>query len=159
MKDADGLVPLLAAARRRQYNTVKLLLNHAPQSIPKEYPTNWYGCSPLHDAAKYCDLTLVEIFLQRKDMNRDIFNVNLQDKFGKTALMHAIIKTDVSNPGDRVKMMRERRAVVEALLEAGADAQILDDKGNSASFYAKKEKGGEVERICKLVGEVRYEMA
>ena len=159
VKDANGLYPLLAACRSRQYETVKLLLNHAPHSIPTEYPADWYGCSPLHDAARHCDLALVEIFLSRRDIDRDLLNVNLQDKFGKTPLMHAIIKTDVSDPQKKARWTKERMAVVEALLEAGADAQVVDNKGNSARKYADLEGGQEGKMLADLVGEVRYEMA
>ena len=160
IRDAENLVPLLAAGRRRQYTAVRTLLaHHAPACIPHEYPSSWYGTSPLHDAARHCDLTLVEIYLANRHLDPDLLNVNGQDKFGKTPLMHAIIKTDVNDPMERVKFTRERRAVVDALLEAGADSQIIDDKGCAASWYAKREAGTEGEWLLGRVGEARYEMA
>ncbi|RMZ83984.1 hypothetical protein DV737_g1279, partial [Chaetothyriales sp. CBS 132003] len=116
--------PLLKAGRKRQYDIVKLVLKQGPSSIPETYPQDYYGCSPLHDAAKRCDLSLVEIFLDHGHLDR--LNVNVQDKFGKTALMHAVIKSDVSNPEEKAQMTRQRREVIEALLHAGSDIQILD---------------------------------
>ncbi|RMZ87273.1 hypothetical protein DV736_g5503, partial [Chaetothyriales sp. CBS 134916] len=155
IQSGEHWYPLLRAGRKRQYGTVKLLLKHGPSSIPKTYPQNYYGCSPLHDAAKHCDLSLVEIFLDHGHVDPDKLNVNIQDKFGKTALMHAVIKSDVSHPEAKARTTRQRREVIEALLNAGADIQILDFEGHSARWYAERECPPDKEWLCKLVGVAR----
>ncbi|RMZ79651.1 hypothetical protein DV738_g3136, partial [Chaetothyriales sp. CBS 135597] len=150
--------PLLRAGRKRQYGTVKLLLKHGASSIPKTYPQDYYGCTPLHDAAKHCDLTLVQIFIDNVHVDPDRLNVNVQDKFGKAALMHAIIKSDVSNPEMKAQMTKQRKEVISALLDAGADVQLLDFEGHSARWYAERENESDTGWLCELIGAARYEL-
>ena len=155
--DGRGYYPLLAACRYRNYTVVKGLLNRAPKSIPREseLPASWYGNSVLHDAARHCDSKLVEILLAT-----GLFDINQQDKFGKTPLMHAVIKSDAPDPVERYKMVLERRQVVEKLLEAGADRNCIDVKGMTARSYADRERESEGSReLVSVLGEVRYEMA
>jgi tetratricopeptide (TPR) repeat protein len=155
MQDGDGLYPLLAACRKQNYTVVKGLLNHAPKSIPRQFPTSWYGNSVLHDAARHCDPTLVDILL-----DTGLFDIDQQDKFGKTPLMHAVIKSDVNNPFEKAKMVLNRQVVVERLLEAGADKSLMDHKSLTAKAYADRERESEGSReLISVLGNVRYEMA
>ncbi len=157
IKDGAGYYPLLAACRYRNYAVVKGLLDRAPKSIPREsdLPSSWYGNSVLHDAARHCDLRLVEMLLAT-----GLFDVNQQDKFGKTPLIHAVIKADVADPFDRANMVSERKQVVEKLLGAGADSSCVDIMGMTASSYAGRERENEGSReLVAVLGLVRHEMA
>ena len=146
--------PLLAACRRGNTQVVSAVLDKTG-STPKQYPGNWY-CNLLIDAARHCDLPLVELLL-----SRNLFDVNKADKFGKTALMHAIIKGDVQ-PGrsethhlGKEQMIRARPAVVRKLLDHGADINLIDIKGNTATAYARLEGD---EELVEMVGSARFEL-
>ena len=157
IKDGGGLYPLLAACRYRNYAIVKGLLERAPKSIPREseLPSSWYGNSVLHDAARHCDAKLVEMLLAT-----GLFEVNQQDKFGKTPLIHAVIKADVTNMVERARMTSERKRVVEMLIGAGADKHAIDVKGMTARSYAERERESEGrQELVAILGEARYEMA
>ena len=156
IKDGAGFYPLLAACRYRNYAIVKGLLSHAPKSIPREseLPSAWYGNSVLHDAARHCDAKLVEMLLAT-----GLFEVNQQDKFGKTPLIHSVIKTDVTNMVERARMVSERKQVVEILLAAGADRNAIDVRGMTARSHAERERISEGRQdLVAILGEVRYEM-
>jgi Ankyrin repeats (3 copies)/Ankyrin repeats (many copies)/Tetratricopeptide repeat len=152
--NGEGFYPIMSACRRRNYTVVKGLLNHAPKSIPREYPSSWYGNSILHDVARHCDVKLLEILL-----DTGLFDMNQQDKFGKTPLMHAVIKSDVHNPVEKHKLISQRQQVVEKLLEAGAGRHYVDVKGLTARQYADMEREGEGSRdLISVLGEARFEL-
>jgi tetratricopeptide (TPR) repeat protein len=156
MANGDGFVPLLAACRQSNEHVVQALLSkHVPKCIPRNYPTAWYGNSVLHDAARHCDLKIVDLLLTSGH-----FDVNQQDQFGKTALIHAVVKTDVSDAKERAKLTKERTAVVCRLLDAGADVNLIDHKGSTARGYAEKERFEEGrDDLLELLGTVTFEMA
>jgi ankyrin repeat protein len=131
VRDGDGMTPLMVACRRGHYDIVKQLLAFP---LPTTFPQTWYGNCLMHDAARRCDFELVEILLE---ITTDL---DSRDRFGKTALMHAIVKADISD-----KMERQRRSVgrlrtVQLLLEAGADPTLQDSvTGLSIRDYTIKE--------------------
>ncbi|KPI41996.1 uncharacterized protein AB675_5338 [Cyphellophora attinorum] len=138
-------------------DVVTAILDKPTSQLPKTYPENWYG-NLLTDAARHCELPLVELLL-----SRNLFDVNKADSWGKTALMYAIIKTDVPTSGTdkqlatRAKMLGWRLEVVKRLLEAGADASLVDGKGNTAARYAQLE--GDAELLAVVKGVTRFELA
>lgn len=69
----------------------------------------------LHDAARRCDPTLVQILLEHRS------EIDERDCFGKTALTHAVVRADVPDPNERRGRIKGRRRTVQVLLEAGAD--------------------------------------
>ena len=153
-KDGDGFQPLLMACRKKQYAVVRALLDMGPKSLPSTFPSTWYGTSLLHDAAKHCDLTIVTMLCEK-----GLGEVNGQDKFLKTPLMHAIIKKDVASEAHRGRLCKERVAVVRRLLEYGADVNLVDVRGMTARGYAEKEEGQDVEELRSCVGEARFELS
>jgi len=136
VRDGDGMTPLMVACRRGHYDIVKQLLAFP---LPTTFPQTWYGNCLMHDAARRCDFELVEIVLE---VTTDL---DSRDRFGKTALMHAIVKADISD-----KLERERRSVgrlktVQVLLEAGADPTVQDNMtGLSIRDYSLKEGDGDL---------------
>ena len=156
IKDGIGFYPLLAACRTRNYAVVRTLLtNFAPKCIPRDYPSSWYGNSVLHDAARHCDLRLVDLLLET-----GLFDVNQCDKFGKVCLHHAVIKTDVARPEQKAMMLAERQAVVQRLLDAGAEKNAIDNREMTPRAYADREQVSEgANELIALLGEVRFEMA
>jgi ankyrin repeat protein len=156
-KDRSDHTPLLAACRLGYIDVVTAILDKSTSQLPRAYPENWYG-NLLTDAARHCELPLVEILL-----SRNLFDVNKADSWGKTALMYAVIKTDVPASGTdkqivtRAKMLGWRLEVVKRLLEAGADASLVDGKGNTAARYAQLE--GDEELLAVVKGVTRFELA
>lgn len=152
--NGDGFVPLLAACRKSNEILVQTLLTkHIPKCIPRTYPTAWYGNSVLHDAARHCDLKILDLLLSSGH-----FDVDQQDKFGKTALMHAVIKSDVSDAKERARLTSQRMPVVRRLIEMGADTGLVDNRGVTARGYAERERERS-EELVGVLGEVRFEMA
>lgn len=153
-RDGDGMVPLLAAGRKGLYEVVRALIRtHGEKCVPAgdyAWPSIWYGNSVLHDAARHCDRELVGILLGA-GIGGDI---NGQDRFGKTPLMYAVIKTDAVGK-DRGRMCKQRLEVVRMLMEAGADVNRIDMKGLTASAYADTEGD---ESLKAAVGEARFEL-
>ncbi|KAK5552731.1 hypothetical protein LTR46_009146 [Exophiala xenobiotica] len=131
IRDAEGLTPLMVACRKGHYAIVKQLLNFP---LPTEFPLIWHGNTLLHDAARRCDPVLVEMLLDRYP------EIDARDKFGKTPLMHAVIKSDVGKAAERERRARGRYRTVQMLLEAGADPTLKDNRTNlSIRDYAAQE--------------------
>ncbi|ETN43973.1 uncharacterized protein HMPREF1541_10838 [Cyphellophora europaea CBS 101466] len=152
-RDGEGMTPLMVATRSRLYEVVRLMLEkHYPQCVPTgeaKWPKGWYGNSLLHDAARHCDAQLVTLLLEK-----GIEDVNGVDRFGKTPLMYAIIKSDVFEE-KKQKLCRERVKVVRKLVEFGADVNQIDKHGYTAATYAARE---EDEELKAAVGEPRFEL-
>ncbi|KEF54756.1 uncharacterized protein A1O9_09198 [Exophiala aquamarina CBS 119918] len=131
VRDSDGMTPLMVACRKGHYNIVKQLLAYP---LPTTFPQTWYGSCLMHDAARRCDFQLVEILLE---ITTDL---DSRDRFGKTALMHAIVKTDISDKLERERRIVGRLKTVQLLLEAGADPTIQDNlTGLSVRDYTTRE--------------------
>ncbi|KAJ9499934.1 hypothetical protein H2202_004324 [Exophiala xenobiotica] len=131
IRDAEGLTPLMVACRKGHYAIVKQLLNFP---LPTEFPLIWHGNTLVHDAARRCDPVLVEMLLDRYP------EIDARDKFGKTPLMHAVIKSDVGKAAERERRARGRYRTVQMLLEAGADPTLKDNRTNlSIRDYAAQE--------------------
>jgi hypothetical protein len=131
VRDGNEFTPLMIACRRGHYNIVKQLLAFP---LPSQYSHTWYGNSLLHDAARRCDPELVELLLDHA------FPIDQRDDFGKTALMHAVIKTDITDADERIRRSRGRYKTVQILLESGADPTLRDSKtGILVREYALKE--------------------
>lgn len=136
VRDFDGLTPLMVACRKGHHTIVKQLLQFP---LPTAFPPTWHGNTLLHDAARRCDPILVEMLLDRST------NIDERDRFGKTALMHAVIKSDVPDPVERRKRSRGRCKTVQALLEAGADPTLRDTRTQkTVREYAVKVEDGEL---------------
>lgn len=149
MQDRNDLTPLLAAARKGNAEVVAAILDK-PGLVPKSYPKEWYG-NLLMDSARHCRLAVVELLLVR-----NIFDVNQQDKFLKTALHYAIIKTDVPSGAEKERMLNTRLAVVRKLIDHGADITVMDQRGYTAVDYAQIEGDG---RLIAAVSAPRFELA
>jgi len=139
-KDSDGYTPLLVACRQGHHNIVKQFLDHSTFENPQEFPQTWYGNSLLHDAARHCDPVLVELLL-----DRGLVPVDQRDRFGKTPLMHAVIKIDIPDLDERRRLIRGRARTVQALMEAGADPTVKHNQtGLTIREYAEKEEDPEL---------------
>jgi tetratricopeptide (TPR) repeat protein len=150
VRDGDSLVPLLVACRKRNYELVRAFME-VPGSVPENYPVIWHGSTVLHDAARHCDLVLVNIFLEHRPED-----IDEQDKFGKTPLMYAVIKSDVNDPDLKRRLCRSRLQVCLRLVEAGADITIVDESGKTASAYAELEGDNELRNA---VSQKRFELS
>lgn len=136
VRDGDGMTPLMVACRRGHYDIVKQLLAFP---LPTTFPQTWYGNCLMHDAARRCDFELVEILLE---ITTDL---DSRDRFGKTALMHAIVKADISDRIERQRRSVGRLRTVQLLLEAGADPTLQDNvTGLSIRDYTIKEGDNEL---------------
>ncbi len=85
-------------------------------------------------------LLMIAVGMQKKRFIAKIFeypmfNVNLQDNSGLTALMHAIKNRNMK--------------VVEALLKCGADVGIKDNKEDAAIFYALEIEDFEIAKLIR----------
>ncbi len=131
IRDAEGLTPLMVACRKGYYAIVKQLLNFP---LPTEFPLIWHGNTLLHDASRRCDPVLVEMLLDRYP------EIDARDKFGKTPLMHAVIKGDVTDVAEKKRRARGRYRTVQMLLEAGAHPTLKDNRTSlSIRDYAAQE--------------------
>lgn len=140
VEDSNGMTPIMVACRKGYHIIVRQLLQFP---MPATFPNSWYGNSLLHDAARRCDADMVELLLEH-----DSCNVDAPDQFGKTALMHAVIKTDISDSVERRRRIHGRCRTIELLLSMGADLHLLDRKtGLSVRDYVSKERDNELSRI------------
>lgn len=131
VRDGEGMTPLMVACRKGHYDIVKQLLAFP---LPTTFPQTWYGNCLMHDAARRCDFELVEILLE---VTTDL---DSRDRFGKTALIHAILKADISDKLERQRRSAGRLKTVQVLLEAGADPTVQDNMtGLSIRDYTAKE--------------------
>ncbi|RVX66444.1 hypothetical protein B0A52_09674 [Exophiala mesophila] len=145
VEDSSDTTPIMVACRKGYHTIVRQLLRFP---MPATFPNSWYGNSLLHDAARRCDAAIVELLLEH-----DNCDVDAPDQFGKTALMHAVIKTDISDPVERRRRIHERCTTVQLLLSMGADPHALNRKtGLSVLDYVSKEHDNDLSRIIK--GEV-----
>ncbi|OAL38144.1 hypothetical protein AYO20_02596 [Fonsecaea nubica] len=143
LRDSEGYTPLMVACRKGYHQIVKQLLEFA---MPTEFPPTWHGNTLLHDAARRCDPVLVEILLEHTT------SIDERDRFSKTALMHAVVKTDIADPSERRRRIKGRCQTVRALLEAGADPTLRDHRTNkTVRDYAVEEDDAE---LLMLLGQV-----
>ncbi|KAK5056634.1 hypothetical protein LTR84_012166 [Exophiala bonariae] len=143
VRDGEGLTPLMVACRKGHYDIVKQLLVFP---LPSTFPQTWYGNCLIHDAARRCDAELVEMLLEVTP------DLDSRDRFGKTALMHAIMKIDISDLFERRKRSVGRLRTVQVLLEAGADPTLRDHvSGMSIRDYAMKETDDELTNLLDRV--------
>ncbi|KAJ9617119.1 hypothetical protein H2200_000840 [Cladophialophora chaetospira] len=134
--DSEGYTPLMVACKKGYHNIVKQLLNFP---MPTEFPQAWYGNTLLHHAARQCDAILVEILSERA------VDIDARDRFGKTALMHAVVKADIPDPEEKRRRIKGRCRTVQVLLEAGADPTLRDYRTNkTVREYAIEEDDAEL---------------
>lgn len=142
-RDGEGMTPLMVACRKGHYDIVKQLLAFP---LPTTFPQTWYGNCLIHDAARRCDSELVEMLLEITT------DVDSRDRFGKTALMHAIMKIDISDRLERQRRSVGRSRTVQILLEGGADPTLRDHvSGMSIRDYAMKETDNELMSLLNQV--------
>jgi tetratricopeptide (TPR) repeat protein len=138
VRGREGLTPLMVACRKGHHAIVRQLLEFG---LPTDFPFIWHGNTLLHDAARRCDPVLVEMLVDRQ-WHPDI---DARDNFGKTALMHAILKVDITDPVKKKARIRGRYDTVRLLLEAGADSTLKDNRtGISAREYAAQEEDADL---------------
>ncbi|KIV86167.1 hypothetical protein PV11_01797 [Exophiala sideris] len=136
LRDPEGLTPLMVACRKRHYVIVQQLLKF---QLPTDFPQTWHGNTLLHDAARRCDPVIVEMLIDHYP------DVDARDKFSKTALMHAVIKTDINDSNEKRNRVRGRCRTVQMLLEAGADPTLKDNRtGLTVRDYAMQENDNEL---------------
>ena len=136
VRDSELFTPLMVACRKGHHNIVKQLLDF---SIPTEFPSTWHGNTLLHDASRRCDPILVEMLLER------VNSIDIRDRFGKTALMHAVVKADIPDPDERQRRIKGRCKTVQVLLESGADPTLRDHRTNkTVRDYAVEEDDAEL---------------
>ncbi|EXJ60482.1 hypothetical protein A1O7_04635 [Cladophialophora yegresii CBS 114405] len=135
-KDPEGYTPIMVACRKGHHAIVKQLLVF-PR--PTAFPQTWHGNTLLHDASRRCDPTLVEMLLEHYT------DIDGRDRFGKTALMHAVVKSDVADPVEKRRRIKGRCKTVQILLEAGADPTLKDHRANTTvRDYAVEEDDAEL---------------
>lgn len=136
VRDSELFTPLMVACRKGHHNIVKQLLEF---STPNEFPSTWHGNTLLHDASRRCDPILVDILLER------VNSIDIRDRFGKTALMHAVIKADIPDPIEKQRRIKGRCKTVQILLEAGADPTLRDHRtSKTVREYAVEEDDAEL---------------
>lgn len=136
LRDSEGYTPLMVACRKSHYSIVKQLLSFP---LPTEFPATWHGTTLLHDASRRCDPVLVEMLLDHYS------NIDERDNFGKTALMHAVVKADVADRTEKRKRINGRCKTVKILLEAGADPTLRDNRtSKTVRDYAMGEDDAEL---------------
>jgi tetratricopeptide (TPR) repeat protein len=136
VRDPEGYTPLMTACRKGYHTIVTQLLSFP---LPTDFPQTWHGNTLLHDASRRCDPVLVELFLDHHA------EIDHRDRFGKTALMHAVVKADIPDPVERRKRIRGRCMTVRILLESGADPTLKDYRtGKSVREYAVEEEDQEL---------------
>ncbi|KAK4943706.1 hypothetical protein LTR10_016803 [Elasticomyces elasticus] len=135
-RDPEGLTPLMVACRKGHYVIVQQLLKF---QLPTDFPQIWHGNTLLHDAARRCDPVIIEMLIDHYP------DVDARDKFSKTALMHAVIKTDINDSNEKRNRVRGRCRTVQILLEAGADPTLKDNRtGLTVRDYAMQENDNEL---------------
>jgi TolA-binding protein len=136
VRDSEGYTPLMVACRKGHHSIVKQLLDFP---LPTEFPPTWHGNTLLHDASRRCDPILVEMLLEHHT------DIDGRDRFGKTALMHAVVKADIADPMEKRRRMKGRCKTVQMLLEAGADPTLKDHRANkTVRDYAVEEDDAEL---------------
>ena len=136
VRDSEGYTPLMLACRKGHHSIVKQLLDFP---LPTEFPQTWHGTTLLHDAARRCDPILVEMLLDHHA------EIDERDRFGKTALMHAVVKADIPDPYEKRGRIKGRCRTVQVLLEAGADPTLKDHRTlKTVREYAVEEDDAEL---------------
>lgn len=121
--------------------------------------TSESNCNLLINACSLCYVEIVKVLIKNGA------NLDVQDKYGKTALMHAVTSyndnisryiivkmlieagagVDILDKFGRTPLMmstyNEDIKVVQTLLEGGADPNITDNGGETALFYSVGKNG------------------
>ncbi|MBP2626773.1 MAG: Ankyrin repeat-containing protein [Firmicutes bacterium] len=119
----------VAYAGRGDKEVVNAFLD-AGMSVNAVRPTD--GWSPLMSACFYKKSDIVELLLEKQA------TVNLQDKYGKTALIHATVMG--------------AEDIVTMLLEYGANPNIQDNNGRTPLIEAYTKKYARISEILKSAG-------
>ena len=166
VRDSQGRTALHLACSYGHVDTVKLLLNNNANVTLAALD----GTTALHVAARELQIRLVDIILEQAHATS---LVNAEDKLGRTALHFAMKKRVEDTEGssrlqatlnaaedeggrsveDASALRDNEEAVVQALLQAGADLNNLDDDGlppvNFREYY--RESRAEIRgRVHKL---------
>lgn len=118
LKSGSGSSPLIFAAYNNQLSMVKYLVK---QKANVSEESNSYGFTALMSAANADCRSVVKYLLKNKEVIADI---NHQSKKGNTALILAAYKGNED--------------IMKLLIEAGADVNITNEKGEDALAVVKK---------------------
>lgn len=153
-----GLTALNGAVTGRSYHAVKTLCMHGAL-VNKS--NNTHGCSPLHMAARDGQVEIAKLLLQF-GAESSVTNINRRTplhtavQYGQLGMARLLLDHDHINASDRLGFTALHLAVkqgsielVTLLLEAGADANIANNKGfyplhTFASFMTPKIAIGEL---------------
>ncbi|KAL7930758.1 ankyrin [Trichoderma chlorosporum] len=119
--DPHGLTPLHLAVERDHMAVAMYLLDHHADVHARADG----GCMPLHLAARYASAATVEMLIERGKADP-----NCQTTDGRTALHYAARSAEDGNT--------ERREVIRALRDLGANPTIRNRRGESARDVAQK---------------------
>lgn len=112
----DSDTALHLATTHGHMKVVESLLGHGAQ-IDEQ---NKHGRTALHIAADYSKNDIIKFLIEKEA------NINMKDDVGYTPLHIAARKLD-----------RDGRNVIQSLLDAGADAGVMDNKRNTPVVYVK----------------------
>lgn len=118
LKSGSGSSPLMVAAYNNQLSMVKYLVK---QKANVSEESNSYGFTALMSAANADCRSVVKYLIKNKEVVADI---NHQSKKGNTALILAALKGNED--------------IMKLLIEAGADVNITNKKGEDALAIVKK---------------------
>ncbi len=137
IRNAQGITPLMIASYKGYATLARILLSFGANpnlasisniefNFGKLLSSKSSKATALMLAALSGNLEIVVALLKAHA------NPNAQDSDGQTALMYAIL-ADPHWPHKPLDATRKK--IILALLEAGADAQLTDNNGLSASYY------------------------
>jgi len=131
LKDFAGYAPLYSMCKEWKpvLKNLSLLLKHdANPNI-----SDRFGETPLMVAVERNPLDIITLLLENEA------NPNLKDDSGDTSLMHAVRKTCFNEPRANDETLRKN--IVLALLKAGADTTLENNKGQTAIDIASARYG------------------
>ena len=107
-----------------------MTLVFSPLFAKKEKKIGKDGHTKLMQLCTDKDINEIQIELSKNDAV-----INLQDKGGYSALMYAVASGNIE--------------IVELLLKSGADKNLKTEKGNTALYFAEKNKFSNIENLLK----------